>query len=433
MIPLKVPGSRISRIVKVYPFDNLVAFARAQSPFYRQLYAHLPDNPVLVDLPVIDQTEFWNAHQRDRREVLTAALTYGVVLNSGGSTGAPKFSYLYEEEWKSNVEITVKSWDAGLKNGDRVANLFVAGGLYASYLFATDLLRTSSVNILHLPIGYFNALPDSVRLIRELGVNVLTGVPTHLITLVEYLEKEGMGGVRLRSILYAGEGFTEAQCAYLDRLFPGVEIHSAGYASVDAGAMAFADAECIPGEHRVFDEATIMEILDEETGEPISEAGRSGRVIFTSLVRRLMPIIRYPAGDRAMWLEPPAPARKFRLLGRAEEAARVASVTIRVDDVRTLLEAFRESLGIAGFQLLITTVEERDCLTIRLVGNREKAVLDAGAPAILEAFEAGNPMLGRMVAAGSARRPRVAWITQQELVVSPRTGKTLTVVERRTN
>jgi phenylacetate-CoA ligase len=424
---------KAKKIVKAYPLSSIVALAREGSPFYRKLYAHLPEDPALTDLPVLDQAEFWSAHQRDRREVLTAPLTGGIVLNSGGTTGAPKFSYVYEDEWKSNVEISVKSFDAGLQDGDRVANLFVAGGLYASYLFATDSLRFSAADVLHLPIGYFNALPDTARLIRELEVSVLMGPPTFLLKLIEHLEKEGIGQVRIRSLLYAGENFTEGQCAYLETVFPGLAIHSAGYASVDVGAMAFADAGCAPGEHRAFDGATHLEILSEETDERIEEAGRPGRVIFTSLVRRLMPIIRYPAGDRAIWLEPPGtPMRKFRLLGRAEEAARLANIVlVRVDDVHSLLAPFRERLGIRQLQLRLTKEGERDRLTLCLVGSREPAELAEATPEILSAFKASNQMLEKAIEAGSAAPTQIAWIAQADLAVGPRTGKTLAIVDLR--
>ena len=419
--------------VKVYSLSSIVALARAGSSFYQKLYAHLPPDPALTDLPVIDQAEFWSAHQRDRREVLTAPLTGGIVLNSGGTTGAPKFSYMSEEECRSTVNISVRSFDAAFKDGDRVANLFVAGGLYASYLFASDSIRFAHADVLHLPIGYFNPMPDTARLVRELDVNVLTGPPTYLLSLVQYLEKEGIGNVHLRAVLYAGENLTDAQCAYLRSVCPGLAIHSAGYASVDVGAMAFADADCTPGEHRVYDEATMLEILEEGSEERIEEADRPGRVVFTSLVRRLMPILRYPAGDRAVWLEPPGtPMRKFKLLGRAEEAVRLANIVmVRVDDVRALLEPFRERLGITNLQLLITDEAKRDCLTIRLVGSREQAELEEAKPAILNAFQASNQMLEKAVAAGSALPTRIEWIHSSDLSVSPRTGKTLTIVDHR--
>jgi phenylacetate-CoA ligase len=419
-------------IVKTPSLSSIVALARTRSPFYEKLYAHLPDDPALADLPVVNQTEFWAAHQRDRREILTAPLSDGIAFTSGGTTGAPKFSYLTEEEWKWAIEISVRSFNAGLKDGDRVANLFIAGGLHASFLYATDLIRASQPAVFHLPISYFNALPDTALLIRKLEANVLAGMPTLVMKLVEYLENEGLDNVRFRSIIYAGEAFSEAQIEYLLRLFPGLEIHSGGYASVDAGAIAFADEGCVPGEHRVFDEATILEILDDETGDPIEETGKAGKVIFTNLTRQLMPIIRYPSGDYATWLEPAGtPMRKFRLLGRAEEGARLAVVTIRVVDVRALLEPFRERLGISSFQLLFTTEEGRDGVTLRLVADAPEAELAAATSSILETFESYYPLLVKMIDAGSVRPARLAWIALQDLVVSPRTGKTLTVVDRR--
>jgi phenylacetate-CoA ligase len=419
--------------LKVYSLSSIVALARVGSSFYGQFYAQAPVDPALTDLPVLDPAQFWAAHQRDRREVLTRPLTDGIVFNSGGTTGQPKFSYLSEDECQSSVEISVRSFDAALQEGDRVANFFVAGGLHASYLFATDSIRLAHTNVLHLPIAAHNPFPDSARLIRDLDVNVLAGIPTHLVKLVEYLAHEGMGHVRFRSILYAGENFTAAQRAYLEGLFPGVKIHSAGYASVDAGAMAFADEDCAPGEHRVLDAATILEILDEETGVPITQAGQPGRVIFTSLVRQLMPIIRYPVGDRAVWLEPPGtPMRKFGLLGRTEEDIALAGNTVlRISDVRALLEPFRERLGITKLQVVVATEDGRDGLTFRLVGGRDKAELAAATPAMIQELASGHPILAKLIAAGALQTPRLEWISEQDLIVSPRTVKMLKVVDRR--
>ena len=48
-----------------------------------------------------------------------------------------------------------------------------------------------------------------------------------------------------------------------------------------------------------------------------------------------MPIIRYPVGDNAVWIEP---GRKLRIIGRAEEGARVGPVTVYYDDMRLVLE-----------------------------------------------------------------------------------------------
>ncbi|MFX5046192.1 hypothetical protein ABTC39_20460, partial [Acinetobacter baumannii] len=79
--------------------------------------------------------------------------------------------------------------------------------------------------------------------------------------------------------------------------FPNARIASIGCACVDAGLIGLSTPDCLADEHRVFEPETIVEIIDEATGEPIDEINRSGMLVVTSLTRTLMPLIRYPVGD----------------------------------------------------------------------------------------------------------------------------------------
>ena len=413
--------------------DELVAFAREHVPFYRQAYAALPEGATLMQVPVIDQKSYWETHARDPRELLSGPPTRGVVLNSGGSTGAPKFAYYTDEEWDSCVALEARSLEGtGMADGDRVANFFASGYLYFSFILVMEALKAARVEILQLPIGYFAPLADAARLLREFRVNVIAGLPTHLMSLVDHLEKNGFDDVRLERILFAGEPITADQRRYLQGRYPGVEIRSAGYASVDGGIIGYADAGCAVGEHRVFDGAAILEILDEDTGVPVVEAGRPGRLVFTNLVRRLMPTLRYPTGDRGQWVDAAgATDRKFLLLGRAEESARLASYNVPVAEVAALLEPFQDRLGIRHFQLVVTQENLRDKLTVRLVAAVEPAAREAAGEEIAGAFLRQKPVLGEMVARGVVNPVAIEWITHAELEVNARTGKTRTVVDRR--
>ncbi len=419
--------------LRSYLLDELVVLAREKSPYYQQAYAGLPPNPTLGQLPVIDPVAYWQAHAADRRNILTGPLEEGNVFNSGGSTGAPKFAYSTSEEWDAAAVMTARSFDAaGLRDGDRVANLFAAGNLYASFLHATRALKASSRQTVHFPIGYFGAPADAARFIRLFDVQVLLGTPTYMTSVVDLLVKEGLGGLTLRLLLFAGEAFTADQRAQLQASVPGLEIRSAGYASVDAGPMGFADSACGPGEHRAFDGAAILEILDEETGEPITEPGQPGRLVLTSLTRRLMPMLRYPSGDRGEWLEPAnAPERRFLLLGRAEEQVRVAAVNLSVTEMRAMLEPFWNPLGITQFQLLVTRETLRDVLIVRLVSAAPAGPRAAAGEEIVHLLHREKPLLDKLMAGGTLHRTRVEWIDQSDLIVNERTGKTLTVIDQR--
>ena len=419
--------------LKTYPLEELIAVARAKAPFYREAYAALTEKASLADLPVVDAKKFWEAHQRGLHEILTAPLSEGFVLNSGGSTGAPKWSYFNYEEADSAVALLTQALDRTiLQDGDRVANLFAAGSLYASFLFATEAFKAMRARVLQLPIGTFAPLPDAARIIVGFAASVWAGFPSHLLGLTALIEKEGLPVASPRLILFAGEILTPEQRRYLQSRFPGVTIQSIGYASVDGGMIGYVDAGCGPGEHRVYDGATILEILDEETGEPIDEPGQPGEIIFTNLTRKLMPTLRYPTGDRGQWVEPAGTsARKFLLLGRTEESVRLAATTVPVSEVMSLVAPFREKLEIVQAQLLITQQDRMDRLTMRLVGNAPRQTLEEGGREILESLMRQKPLLANMINKGSMLPVQIDWITTSQVEVNPRTGKVRLVIDRR--
>ena len=416
-----------------FPLKEIIAQARARAPFYQCLYADLPAAPSLSMLPIINQELFWQAHQLDRTSVLTGPLENGGVFNSGGTTGAPKYSYFSQEEWSAVVALSARCYEAaGLHDGDRVANLFASGNLYASFLFATESMRETKPRVLQFPIGFSPSLAPAAAIIQAFKINVLAGFPAHLLRVIEHIEQEKMEGVHLDRIIYAGEMFSKDQQRFLQEKFPEIQICSAGYASVDAGLIGYADTLCAAGEHRIFDGATIVEIVDEETELPIEQTNVPGRVVFTNLTRRLMPLLRYPTGDRAHWVEPPGhPDRKFQLLGRSQEAARVAGYSIGVSEAAAWLEALRDQTGLRQFQLLVTRPDRFDQLTFRLVGDAVEEELAAGAKMLLETLRRARPEIYEDARAGILHEPRVEWIKMDQLVMSERTGKLLRVVDRR--
>lgn len=408
---------------------DLIRLARERAPFYEQLYRDLPADASLADLPIIDSAAYWAAHRAHRDHVLTGPLMDGVVLNSGGTTGMPKFSYFDDQEWDDTVALSARAFSCtGLQDGDRVANLFAVGDLYSSFLLATESMKAATPRLLQFPLAYSTNFAAVAAAVRGFGINVLAGFPTHLLRVIDYLDRDYAGAFDVRRILFAGEMFSADQEAFLRTRFDGVSIRSVGYATIDAGLIGFADDTCALSEHRVFDGSTIVEIVEEETGELIDATRQPGRLIFTSVTRRLMPMLRYPTGDRGEWIEPAGtPNRRFALLGRSEESVKVATYSLALEQVRGLLEPFREELGITGFQLLVTREELKDRLTLRLAGGESAE----GSARILAAFAKRQPELMETVEAGIMHPVSVEWAPANEMIVNPRTGKLQAIVDRR--
>ncbi|MCQ4041185.1 phenylacetate--CoA ligase family protein [Streptantibioticus rubrisoli] len=410
---------------------ELIRFARHNSPFYSELYAGLPDRVAeLTDLPVVPQAEFWRANSPRGNRLLTGALTEAVVFKSGGTTGAPKFSFYTRDEWR---EFTTAFGEnlvgAGLRPGHRVADLFYAGELYASYTFILDSLQHSPVDNVRLPIGGAAPLESTAHTLEEFEVDVVAGTPTTLCSLADHLIAAGRQLHHVELLFFGGESLFSDQHRLLARAFPNALPRSIGYASVDAGLLGAAVPGGDPRVHRPFSPYTVMEILDEHTGQPITVNGVPGRAVVTDLRRRLMPILRYPAGDRAEWVD--ADAGHFRILGRSEEGVRIGPVSLYTQDVHDIVSAADLAGRVVGTQLVARRRDGRDELVLRLAYDQEAAGLEDLAAAIVKELLAARPLYGQAVQAGHIHPPVVEWARIGELAVNSRSGKLIRVLDER--
>ncbi|WP_035805947.1 phenylacetate--CoA ligase family protein [Kitasatospora mediocidica] len=413
---------------------DLVRYVRTHSPFYRELYAGLPEGTTeLTALPLIDHAAYWGAHGIEESRLLTGPHGDGIVFKTGGTTGKPRVSMYTRDEWR---EMSRRFGDglpaAGLRDGDRVANLFYAGELYSSFVFTLNLLQEAPVAAVQLPIGGAAPLDYVIGTLRDFTATVLAAPPTSLCRLArEVIDTVGTLA-HIRLVLFSGEAFYGDQLELLATAFPGAEVRSIGYASVDAGILAGPVAgESDTRIHQVFTPDKVIELLDPETGEPIEEAGRPGRVVATDLARRLMPVIRYPVGDLAEWVD--FPQRRFRLLGRSEEGARVGPVTVYLEDLRALVESTDEAGLVAEVQVVLRHREERDELVLRLAGPAEDAgqAKAALADALAARLAQTRPMFADHADRGLIHPLAVEWVGPGALAINPRTGKLVRLVDER--
>ncbi|MEU9992678.1 phenylacetate--CoA ligase family protein [Streptomyces sp. NPDC048045] len=417
--------------MSVQPIAELIRFARHNSPFYRELYAHLPSHVAhLTDLPVVPQAHFWRANSPRDNRLLTEPLSEAVVFRSGGTTGAPKFSYYTRTEWREfTTAFGAGLASAGLRPGHRVADLFYAGDLYASFSFILDSLHRSPVANVRLPIGGAAPWESTAATLEEFQAQVVAGTPTTLCSLAERLASAGRSLPDVELLFFGGECLFSDQLPLLARAFPKAQVRSLGYASVDAGLLGKAVPGKDPRVHRVFTPYTVVEILDEETDLPVGGNGVPGRLVVTDLRRRLMPVLRYPAGDRAEWVD--RDTGVFRILGRAEEGVRVGPVSLYTQDVHDIVMAADTAGEVTGLQLVVRRSDGRDGLVLRLAtgepGTRNAALADAVAAAVL----AQRPLYRDATAAGHVNPLAVERVRHQDLAVNPRTGKLIRVVDER--
>lgn len=413
-----------------WPLKEIIEHAKTHSPYYRELYKGI-DTSELSKLPVIDQSLFWKA------EVLTSADPDGIVFKSGGSTGAPKYSYFTNLEWESFC----KSFGLGmaegiLENGDHIGNLFYAGDLYASFLFIKDSLMAIPVEKKKLTIYPIAGQTDHLQILKtldEFKINTIVGVPSAILTLLEKysFNKMKYPNMRIEKLLFGGEALYDDQRKALLELFPDVQISSIGCASVDGGLIGYSSLDCESGEHRVFDGAHIIEIVDPDTNEVITEKERMGKILLTNLSRKLMPIIRYPAGDLAMWMEDAGtPNRKFKLQGRSEEAARLGTLSVYFEDTREMImKALSDCSGIQ-FQMVLRHYDHRDELTFKISGL-DLQKIEKSKDKVFDNFLKEKPGYQDLLKKNLIHSLKIKIVPQEELEANSRTGKLKRIIDSR--
>ncbi|BBP71010.1 hypothetical protein PHLH6_30140 [Pseudomonas sp. Seg1] len=412
--------------------NELINYARQHSRYYRAHFSGVSkQTSTLTELPLIEPAEYWqNSQTLNKWPVLTGAVAQALIFKTGGSTSAGKLSVYTQNEWRLLVSEFGKSLSSQFQPGDRVANLFFAGDLYASFLFVHDALAHVDVEITEFP---FTGNVDSAVLAQSIvqhEINVLAGVPAHLLTFAAWLNRQEQTLPEVDTLLYGGESLFASQRQQLELAFPNARIASVGYASVDAGFIGSSQRDCAEGEHRMHAEHTLVEIIDEHSGAVIDACDHTGLLVITSLHRRLMPLIRYPVGDRACWREPAGSARrKFALKGRSADSQRVrlGILSLMPQEIGALIQHTANS---DDWQLLIEQVGHTDVLSLKWVATAQSpAVADVNRD--LEAGLVEQYPLIAQLRADHLLNLRIECCPHGDLSRHARSGKCMRVVDLR--
>lgn len=144
-----------------------------------------------------------------------------------------------------------------------------------------------------------------------------------------------------------------------------------------------------------------------------------------------MPIIRYPAGDLAAWVEDEgASNRKFKLQGRSEEAARLGTLSVYFEDTRDMvMKTLGDCKGIQ-FQMVLYHFNHKDELTIK-ISSPDLAQKNNVKQCILDTFVTEKAGYSDLLAKGLIHPLRIDIVKPDELESNVRTGKLKRIIDRR--
>jgi phenylacetate-CoA ligase len=171
----------------------------------------------------------------------------------------------------------------------------------------------------------------------------------------------------------------------------------------------------------------------------IEENGVAGDIVVTSLIRHLTPVVRYPAGDRAEWVD--REKGLFRLLGRVQNSIRLGPVSLDATELRALASRTLHPSTVAAFQTVVKREDGKDSLLCRIALAEEEANGHNGADLshatngeasaeqrVLNALWEERPMLLQHVQMGMIR-VEVEICEMRDMAVNKRSGKLMSVVQ----
>jgi phenylacetate-CoA ligase len=260
------------------------------------------------------------------------------IHGSSGTTGRPTFvAYT-----KGDLE----TW-SGL-----VARFLVAGGLRSEHFvhvaFGYGLFTggfglhygIERVGAAVIPAAGGNT-PRQVMLIRDLGAEVLVCTPSYALHIAEVAREQGLsaGELPLRFGHFGGEPWTEEMRIELERQLGILAFNNYGLSEVIGPGVA---GECAArrGMH-VQEDHFLVECLDPVTLEPVRD-GEVGELVFTSLTKEALPILRYRTRDLAALDRSPCACgrtgvRMGRVVGRSDDMFIVRGVNVFPSQVEEAL------------------------------------------------------------------------------------------------
>lgn len=430
-VPIEEKPSQLDRL------SELVDHARTRSPFYGRHFKGVPRIVSLEDfakVPFLEKHHVLENTPPDSADLLTSKVQRGIYFASGGSTGQPKYIFYDQHEYDHTCRMLAFTLEAaGLNEKDVIANLFIAGNLWSSWLSVEKAI--SYTKAISVPVGSNLPLENILQYLEDFKVTAIIGLPSFLVKLAEYVKAApAKYKLCIRKIFYGGEYVGLEMVKFFKGVFPGVDVRSAGYATADAGVVGFQCPVCVKGQHHLFAFSQFIEFVDQDTLAPIKK-GAVGELVVTCLSKKHMPVIRYRVGDLGRWLDKPCACGRreplFEILGRCDDRIHVGGAHLFVNDIQNALGRVPDLSF--NFQAVIGKKGHKDTLAIRVEVKDPAALARSGelADLLWREIERHCEDLHESVRMGWLDKPGIEVLKPGAIERIQRTGKIRKVIDKR--
>ncbi len=354
--------------------------AYENSPVYRRKFDEAGVHPSEVKT-LADLSRFPFTTKKDLRDSYPFGMfavpqeRISRIHASSGTTGKPTvvgYTARDIDTWANLVARSIRA--AGARRGDKV-HVSYGYGLFTGGLGAHYGAERAGLTV--IPFGG-GQTEKQVQLIQDFRPDIIMVTPSYMLSIADELERQGVNpaSCSLRIGIFGAEPWTNDMRQAIEQRMGIDAVDIYGLSEVMGPGVASECAETKDGP-TIWEDHFYPEIINPETGEVLPE-GEFGELVFTSLTKEALPIIRYRTRDLTRLL--PGTARTMRrmekITGRSDDMMIVRGVNVFPTQIEELL--LKQHALAPHYQIILTKEGPLDVLTLNVEPCPETAP-DTGA------------------------------------------------------
>ena len=281
---------------------------------------------------------------------------------SSGTTGKPTvvgYTLKDIDNWTHLVARSIRA--AGGRPGDMV-HVAYGYGLFTGGLGAHYGAERAGCTVVPMSGGQTE---KQVQLIQDFRPDIIMVTPSYMQVLIEEFIRQGLDprASGLKVGIFGAEPWTEAMRSEIES--------SAGIDAVDIYGLSEVmgpgvASECIESKDGpvVWEDHFFPEIIDPETGEVLPD-GAEGELVFTTLSKEALPVIRYRTRDLTRLLPPTSRSmrRIGKIVGRSDDMLIIRGVNLFPTQIEEIVLKHGQLSG--QYQLVVTREGKLDAVEVR--------------------------------------------------------------------
>ncbi|NIE87545.1 MULTISPECIES: phenylacetate--CoA ligase PaaK [unclassified Burkholderia] len=302
---------------------------------------------------------------------------------SSGTTGKPTvvgYTARDIDTWANLVARSIRA--AGARRGDKV-HVSYGYGLFTGGLGAHYGAERAGLTV--IPFGG-GQTEKQVQLIQDFRPDIIMVTPSYMLSIADEMERQGLDprASSLRIGIFGAEPWTNEMRAAIEQRMGIDAVDIYGLSEVIGPGVASECAATKDGP-TIWEDHFYPEIIDPLTGEVLPD-GELGELVFTSLTKEALPIVRYRTRDLSRLL--PGTARSMRrmekITGRSDDMMIIRGVNVFPTQIEEQL--LKQAVLAPHYQIVLTREGPLDVMTLNVEPcphrNTATALLDAAGQAL---------------------------------------------------